>query len=122
VREPTDRHHAKHVDRRDQGMRRQRLVTQAAAGGATALALLFGWSFAQPAPAPAAEQPAAPVKKPPATKKPATKKPATKQPANKQPAAGADDDADLKAPEEPPVEEPPQEEAAPPPDTQSGGS
>lgn len=113
MREPTDRHQARHVDRRDQGMRRQRLVTQAAAGGATALALLFGWVFAQPAPAPAAEQPAAPVKKPPATKKPATKKPAT----------GTDEDADLKAPEQAPVEEPPQEEeAAPPPDTQSGGS
>lgn len=112
MREQSDRHQARHVDRRDQGMRRQRLVTQAAAGGATALALLFGWVFAQPAPAPAAEQPAAPAKKPPATKKPAAKKPA----------AGTDQGADLKAPEEAPVEEPPQEEAAPPPDTQSGGS
>jgi len=119
VREQSDRHQARHVDRRDQGMRRQRLVTQAAAGGATALALLFGWMFAQPAPAPAAEQPAAPAKKPPSTKKP----PATKKPAAKQPATGTDDDADLKAPPEAPVEEPPQEEeAAPPPDTQSGGS
>lgn len=112
MREQSDRHQARHVDRRDQGMRRQRLVTQVAAGGATALALLFGWVFAQPAPAPAAEQPAAPAKKPPATKKPAAKKPA----------AGTDKGAGLKAPEEAPVEEPPQEEAAPPPDTQSGGS
>ncbi|MDQ7908836.1 hypothetical protein RB614_30315 [Phytohabitans sp. ZYX-F-186] len=116
--EPTDRHQPRHVDRRDQGMRRQRLVTQAAAGGATALALLFGWAFAQPTPAPAAEQPAAPAKQPPATKKP----PAAKKPAAKQPAAETEDEPELKAPEEPPVEEPPQEEAAPPPDTRSGGS
>jgi hypothetical protein len=115
VSQPTDRHQPRHVDRRDQGMRRQRLVTQAAAGGATALALLFGWVFAQPAPAPAADpgqQKAPAAKKPPATKKPAAKKPA----------AGTEEDAGLKAPEEAPVEEPPQEEAAPPPDTQSGGS
>jgi hypothetical protein len=117
VREPTDRHQPRHVDRRDQGMRRQRLVTQAAAGGATALALLFGWTFAQPAPAPAADPPAAPVKKPPATKKPPAKTPAAEQPA-----APAEEEPELKAPEEAPVEEPPQEEAAPPPDTRSGGS
>lgn len=110
MREQTDRHEPRHVDRRDQGMRRQRLVTQAAAGGATALALLFGWMFAQPAPAPAAEQPAAPAKKPPATKKPAAGE-KTQKPG-------------LKAPKEVPEEEAPpaQEEAAPPPDTQSGGS
>jgi hypothetical protein len=109
--EPTDRHRPRHVDRRDQGMRRQRLVTQAAAGGATALALLFGWSFAQPAtasnpaPAPAKQQP-----------------PATKKPAAKKPAAGSNQDGKLKPPEQAPVEEPPAQEAAPPPDTQSGGS
>jgi len=116
VSEPTDRHQPRHVDRRDQGMRRQRLVTQGAAGGATALALLFGWVFAQPAPAPAADPPA----KKPATKAPATKKPAAKAPVKET----GDDEAELKAPEEAPVEEPPQqeEEAAPPPDTQSGGS
>jgi hypothetical protein len=110
VSEP-DRHRPRHVDRRDQGMRRQRLVTQAAAGGATALALLFGWSFAQPA---AAVDPApAPAKQPPATKKPAAKKPAAGETAQK---------PGLKAPKEVPEEAPPQEEAAPPPDAQSGGS
>ncbi|GAB7050324.1 hypothetical protein [Catenuloplanes indicus] len=37
----------RHVDRRDQGLRRQRLVTQAAAVGAAVLSLAFGWVFAQ---------------------------------------------------------------------------
>ncbi|MFC0532714.1 hypothetical protein [Phytohabitans kaempferiae] len=111
--ESTDRHRPRHVDRRDQGLRRQRLVTQAAAGGATALALLFGWAFAQPAPAadPPAEQPSpAPAEQPPAAKKPA---------------AGTAEKPGLKAPAEAPEEAPPAQEKAappPPPDTQSGGS
>ena len=123
-----DRPRARHVDRRDQGLRRQRTVTQAAAGGAAALAVLFGWAFAQPQQAPAVE-PASSTKKPSATKKPATQKPtATKSPAAKKPATDteADDEAELKAPEEAPEEAPAQEEEAPAeqeqPDVQSGGS
>ncbi|MEJ3747659.1 hypothetical protein WEI85_30755 [Actinomycetes bacterium KLBMP 9797] len=43
-----DRRRPRHVDRRDQGIRRQRAVTQGAAFGAAALAVAFGWAFAQP--------------------------------------------------------------------------
>ncbi|GAA4709705.1 hypothetical protein [Phytohabitans rumicis] len=113
-----DRPRARHVDRRDQGLRRQRTVTQATAGGAAALAVLFGWAFAQPKEAPAVE-PASSTKSPSATKKPATKKPsATKSPAAEQ---APDEEATLEPPEQAPEEAPevaPQEE----PDAQSGGS
>jgi hypothetical protein len=37
------------IDRRADGMRRQRRVTQAAAAGAVAAAVAFGWVFAHPA-------------------------------------------------------------------------
>lgn len=46
----------RHVDRRDQGLRRQRLVTQAAAVGAAVLSLAFGWIFAQSSGAAAKEK------------------------------------------------------------------
>jgi hypothetical protein len=37
------------IDRRAEGMRRQRRVTQAAAASAVAAAVAFGWIFAHPA-------------------------------------------------------------------------
>jgi hypothetical protein len=46
----------RHVDRRDQGLRRQRLVTQAAAVGAAILSIAFGWVFAQTGSASAEEK------------------------------------------------------------------
>ncbi|WP_033345577.1 hypothetical protein [Catenuloplanes japonicus] len=46
----------RHVDRRDQGLRRQRLVTQAAAVGAAILSIAFGWVFAQGSSASAEEK------------------------------------------------------------------
>lgn len=117
-----DRPRPRHVDRRDQGMRRQRLVTQWAAGGAAGLAVLFGWAFAQPNEASAGNPAPAGTT---TTKKPATKSPATKSPATKKPAADEpvreEEEAEeptLEAPEEPPQEAPAEEE----PDAQSGGS
>jgi multidrug efflux pump subunit AcrA (membrane-fusion protein) len=98
-------------------MRRQRLVTQWAAGGAAGLAVLFGWAFAQPNeasagnPAPAGTT----TTKKPATKSPATKKPTTKQPVRQGEAA---EEPTLEAPEEPPQDAPAEQE----PDAQSGGS
>ncbi|MEH1130010.1 hypothetical protein [Micromonospora sp. CPCC 206061] len=118
-----DRPRPRHVDRRDQGLRRQRTVTQGAAFGAAALAVAFGWVFAQPTEAPATE-PAGNSEKLPATKVPATKAPATKAPAKdkqKQPAAEESEEPELKAPEEPPAEEPEQEQEQQP-DARSGGS
>ncbi|MCW6009213.1 hypothetical protein K1W54_32420 [Micromonospora sp. CPCC 205371] len=117
-----DRPRPRHVDRRDQGLRRQRMVTQGATFGAAALAVAFGWVFAQPTEAPATE-PAGNSEKIPATKAPATKAPATKAPGKKQeqPAAEESEEPELKAPEEPPAEEPEQEQEQQP-DARSGGS
>lgn len=125
VREPMDRPRPRHVDRRDQGLRRQRMVTQGATFGAAALAVAFGWVFAQPTEAPATE-PAGNSEKIPATKAPATKAPATKAPGKQkqkqeQPAAEESDEPELKAPEQPPAEQPEQEREQQP-DARSGGS
>lgn len=126
VREPMDRPRPRHVDRRDQGLRRQRTVTQGAVFGAAALAVAFGWVFAQPTEAPATE-PAGnseklPATKAPSTKAPATKAPATKAPAkDKQPAAEESEEPVLEAPEEAPAEQPEQEQEQQP-DARSGGS
>lgn len=126
VREPMDRPRPRHVDRRDQGLRRQRMVTQGAVFGAAALAVAFGWVFAQPTEAPATE-PAGnseklPATKAPSTKAPATKAPATKAPAkDKQPAAEESEEPVLEAPEEAPAEQPEQEQEQQP-DARSGGS
>ena len=43
-----ERSQPRHVDRRDQGMRRQRRITQWTALGSAALIAVFGWIFAQP--------------------------------------------------------------------------
>ena len=78
----------RHVDRRDQGLRRQRLVTQAATAAAAVLSIAFGWVFAQGSSAsaeqkgtgtePAAvESSAKPGGKPQATAKPGGKPAAT---------------------------------------------
>jgi type IV secretory pathway VirB10-like protein len=125
VREPMDRPRPRHVDRRDQGLRRQRMVTQGATFGAAALAVAFGWVFAQPTEAPATE-PAGNSEKVPATKAPATKAPATKAPGKQkqkqeQPAAEESDEPELEAPEQPPAEQPEQEREQQP-DARSGGS
>jgi type IV secretory pathway VirB10-like protein len=127
VRELMDRPRPRHVDRRDQGLRRQRMVTQGATFGAAALAVAFGWVFAQPTEAPATE-PAGSTEKIPATKAPATKAPGkaptTKAPGKQkqeQPAAEESEEPELKAPEEPPAEEPEREQEQQP-DARSGGS
>lgn len=43
-----ERSQPRHVDRRDQGMRRQRRITQWSALASAALIGVFGWIFAQP--------------------------------------------------------------------------
>jgi hypothetical protein len=52
-----DRTQPRHVDRRDQGMRRQRRITQWSALGSAALIGIFGWVFAQPGTASAGNSP-----------------------------------------------------------------
>lgn len=119
-----DRPRPRHVDRRDQGLRRQRLVTQSAAFGAAALAVAFGWAFVQPQEAPAVDPAGsteqqetttpAPTKSAKGTAKTGTAK-------NKAPATQKSDDAQLQPPEQAP-EQAPEASGSGASDARSGGS
>src|SRR5687767_1010951 len=111
----------RHVDRRDQGLRRQRLVTQAAAIGAAVLSIAFGWVFAQGSSASAEDTgtdsgPAAPAAvETSQSASPKASKSAKAPKASKSPKAAKTTEQAEEADEEEPEQEEPATQLKPPP-------
>ncbi|WP_213450580.1 hypothetical protein [Rhizomonospora bruguierae] len=108
-----ERSQPRHVDRRDQGIRRQRRITQWSAVGSAALIAGFGWIFARPDAAAAGNGgstgtvESTPAPTPPPTKAPAKTAPTGKAQLTPPPAAPKQTTA---------------EPAPPPPHTRTGAS